>query len=143
LRKEGLIRRPQRGILQVPGRRWSVAWLVPLAAAVLIAFGITLYQRGSGVNQGSNSEQAAVPVFHTSHPIAVMDDQQLLDTLGSRSPAVRAAYENDLKTVNAYIQDAEQSAQANPNDEEVQQYLMDAYQQKEMVYQMALDRSLR
>lgn len=141
LRREGLINRPQPQALRVPGRRWSLAWVVPVAAAALIALGITLYQRGSNLQQAASPQ--AVPVFHTSHPVAVMDDQELLSSLGSRSPAVRAAYENDLNMVNAYIQDAEQSAQANPNDEQVQQYLMEAYQQKEMVYQMALDRSLR
>lgn len=141
LRREGLIHRPQPQHLQVPGRRWSLAWLAPVAAAALIAFGITLYQRGPNLQQAASPK--AVPVFHTSHPVAVMDDQELLSSLGSRSPAVRAAYESDLNRVNAYIKDAEQSAQADPNDEQVQQYLMDAYQQKEMVYQMALDRSLR
>jgi hypothetical protein len=44
--------------------------------------------------------------------------------------------------VDAGIQDAEASAEANPNDEEVQQYLIDAYDQKAMVYQLAMDRSL-
>jgi hypothetical protein len=47
-----------------------------------------------------------------------------------------------LRNVNAYIQDARESAEADPNDEEAQQSLMDAYQQKAMVYEMALNRSL-
>jgi len=44
--------------------------------------------------------------------------------------------------VNEYIRDAEESAQADPNDEEAQQSLMDAYEQRAMVYDMALDRSM-
>ena len=70
------------------------------------------------------------------------EDQQLLNTVAARTPSMRAAYETNLRTVNAYIRDAEQSAQHDPNDEVAQQYLMSAYEQKAMVYEMALDRSL-
>ena len=41
-----------------------------------------------------------------------------------------------------YIRDAEQTVQNDPNDEEAQRSLMAAYEQKAMVYEMALDRSL-
>lgn len=44
--------------------------------------------------------------------------------------------------MNSYIRDAEQSARANPDDEEAQQYLMNAYEQKAMVYELAMDRSM-
>jgi hypothetical protein len=48
LRQEGVIRDPHRGPSLVPARpqRWSMAWLAPVAALVLIAFGIVIYQRG-------------------------------------------------------------------------------------------------
>jgi hypothetical protein len=59
-----------------------------------------------------------------------------------RSASPGATYESDLKRVNAYIQDAEQSVKKDPNDEQANQYLMAAYEQKAMVYEMALDRSL-
>lgn len=70
------------------------------------------------------------------------DDQQVLEAIGSRSPAIRAEYAANLQNVNDYIRDAEESAQADPNDEEAQQSLMDAYEQRAMVYDMALDRSM-
>jgi hypothetical protein len=60
----------------------------------------------------------------------------------TRSPAMLASYQANLKNVNAYIRDAEDSAKNNPNDEEVQRILMNAYEQKSMVYEMALDRSM-
>jgi hypothetical protein len=47
-----------------------------------------------------------------------------------------------LRAVNAYIRDAELTARSNPNDEIAQRYLMNAYEQRAMVYHMALDRSL-
>ena len=44
--------------------------------------------------------------------------------------------------MNNYIRDAQESVNADPNDEEAQQALMHAYGQKSMIYEMALDRSL-
>jgi hypothetical protein len=44
--------------------------------------------------------------------------------------------------VTASLLNAEQSAHSDPNDEVAQQYLRSAYEQKAMVYEMALDRSL-
>jgi hypothetical protein len=69
-------------------------------------------------------------------------DEQLLQLVSSRSPALLASYQAGLRDVNSYIQDAEQSVQTHPNDLEAQRYLMDAYDQKAMVYEMALNRSL-
>jgi hypothetical protein len=65
-----------------------------------------------------------------------------LEALDTHSPAVRAAYETNLQNVNAYIHDAQDQANADPNDEEARQSLMNAYQEKAMVYEMALNRSL-
>ncbi len=55
---------------------------------------------------------------------------------------MRTSYADNLQNVNAYIRDAEQTVQNDPNDEEAQRSLMAAYEQKAMVYEMALDRSL-
>ena len=55
---------------------------------------------------------------------------------------MKAQYASNLQNVNDYIKDAEESAQADPNDEEAQQIVMDAYEQRATVYEMALDRSL-
>ena len=70
------------------------------------------------------------------------EDQQLLEAVASRAPTMQAAYASNLQNVNAYIRDAEDSAQADPNDEEAQQVVMDAYEQRATIYEMALDRSL-
>jgi hypothetical protein len=70
-------------------------------------------------------------------------DDQLLQEVSARAPMMRATYETNLRDVNAYIRDAQDSVNANPNDEDAQQALMDAYGQKSMIYEMALDRSLQ
>jgi hypothetical protein len=134
LRQEGLIREPQAANIPVarPHWWWRSAWLVPVAA-MLIAAGVLQYGHRS-------------PKVETTPTIAnnvvLSDDQQLLETVHQRSPAMLASYEANLKNVNAYIRDAEESARKNPNDEAAQRILMNAYEQKSMVYEMALDRSL-
>jgi hypothetical protein len=140
LRQEGLIRQPQPAAISKASRSWVTSWLIPVAAAALVAVGLEAYQHVQPAQVAVKAK--AVPVFHSSKPVSVQDDQDVLDALATHAPAARATYENDLKTVNAYIRDAEETAQQDPNDEQVQQALMDAYQQKAMVYEMALDRSL-
>jgi len=73
---------------------------------------------------------------------ASRDDQDLLEVVGSQSPTMRAEYAANLKNVNAYIREAEETAKANPEDEQAQESLMNAYEQRSMVYEMAMDRSL-
>lgn len=130
LRKEGLIRQPpspaQRSILPFLTRRWGVvAWLVPAGAALLVGAALFLYQRPGLPKIAWNTA-----------------DEQLLKEVAAHAPTMHDTYKRNLEEVNAYIQDAEETVKANPNDEDAQQALMDAYGQKSMIYEMALDRSL-
>ena len=83
-----------------------------------------------------------VPATAASAAVESTEDKQLLESMGTRSPTMRASYEKELRHVNEYIRDAEQSAKAHPEDEEAQEYLMNAYEQKAMVYELASDRTL-
>jgi hypothetical protein len=141
LRQDGLIHGSQRERASTfaPLLNWKLRWLVPLAAAFLVAFGVLMHERGTGQPPLSGTETARLQPGEAAMP---SDDQQLLNTVGARMPSMRAAYETNLRSVNAYIRDAEQSAHSDPNDEVAQQYLMNAYEQRAMVYEMALDRSL-
>ena len=143
LRREGLIRQPRphshRLILPSLTRRWGVAaWLVPVAAALLVGAAVLLYQRPHPGRLAVNSPQAAIVAVSSGD----LNDEQLLQEVATRAPMMRAAYESNLRDVNAYIRDAQASVNADPNDEEAQQALMDAYGQRSMIYEMALDRSL-
>jgi hypothetical protein len=150
LRREGVIHEVQGGPLLVAPRPrpWNLgAWLAPVAALALVAFGIGVYQRGlrspESAPQLTVTAPAQIPNPQTAKtPPANNEDQQLLAAVASRSPGMRAQYASNLQNVNAYIRDAEESAQADPNDEEAQQIVMDAYEQRAAVYEMALDRSL-
>jgi len=142
LRQEGLIRQPGRDRFLVPAfsRRWSTAWLLPVAAILAIAFGIVVY-KGRPSQQQIADNRVTAPVA-MSLAANSNEDQQLLEVVGTRTPSMRASYADNLQNVNAYIRDAEQTVQNDPNDEEAQHSLMAAYEQKAMVYEMALDRSL-
>jgi len=147
LRQEGIIHEPV-GPTMLPSvpRRWSMSWLAPVAAAAVIAAGVVVYQRGSVPPSSAPAGPTVAQVAPTKLPITPLsvndDDRQLLDALASRSPAAQKQYASNLQNVNAYIRDAEESAQADPNDEEAQQIVMDAYEQRAAVYEMALDRSM-
>jgi hypothetical protein len=141
LRQEGLIREPAN--LPVPARSafWSQPWLVPLAASSLVILGLLLYERGGIQPQTAQQPPATSTVTATLESEAMPAEQdQLLKVVAARSPAMRAAYESDFKAVNAYVRDAELTVRSNPNDEIAQQYLTNAYEQRAMVYQMAMDR---
>jgi len=86
-------------------------------------------QRPSVQSLDNSSKSAPMMAVSTS-------DQALLNGV---SPQMRPAYENQLRAVNAYIQDADAYLRQNPDDEDARQHLMDAYEQREMLYQMALD----
>ena len=147
LRQENLIREPQRevrhSIIPPLRQRWGIAaWLVPTAAALLVGAGVLLYQQRPTGRQAASGPPPAARVTAKAVATGDVSDEQLLQEVSVRAPMMRAAYETNLRDVNNYIRDAQDSVNANPNDEEAQQALMDAYGQKSMIYEMALDRSL-
>jgi hypothetical protein len=150
LRQEGLIRDPQVSARLLGSKlgRWKLAWLKPVTIALVVGAALLLelqrIPRGTPVAQQAAT---SVPGIGTADGVsqgsAIDADQvQLLNLVGSRAPAMRAGYESDLRAVNAYIRDAETSVRNNPNDGIAQQYLMNAYEQRAMVYEMAMNRAL-
>jgi hypothetical protein len=67
------------------------------------------------------------------------DDEQFLSAVSTSAPAMRATYESQLKAVNADIQETQAYVDQNPADADARQHLMDAFQQKALLYQIALD----
>jgi predicted anti-sigma-YlaC factor YlaD len=68
------------------------------------------------------------------------EDQRFLSVVSTRAPSMRATYESQLRAVNAHIREVQAYLDRNPGDAEARQHLMDAYQQKALLYQIALDR---
>jgi hypothetical protein len=146
LRQEGLIRQSQ---LDRPVRLWTgwrFRWLAPVAAALLLVFGFILREQRGGPSQLS-ARGASPSGLVTATPALEQngqagDEAQLLSTVAASAPGLRAGYATDLQQVDDYIRDAELSARNNPNDEIAQQYLTNAYEQRAMVYEIAMARSL-
>jgi hypothetical protein len=68
------------------------------------------------------------------------EDQQFLSVVSTLEPAIRASYENELQAVNADIRETQAYVKRYPGDADARQHLMDSYQQKALLYQIALDR---
>ena len=142
LRQEGLIRpqRANRSLLPSLSSRWGWArWMVPAAAALLISVGLYVRQYSlSGQLAHNTASTAAVSDVET----AGLSDEDLLLEIAQQSPSLQAQYADNLRRVNQYILDAKSVVAANPNDDEARRSLMEAYQQKAMLFELAMDRSL-
>jgi len=146
LQREGLLegRMPRLGHIQknstsqTQAKSWTpVGWALALTAVILFAVVLINY-KPAPLQQTALSAQnssADPPQFSS-------DDQQLISQVSRQSPDAQRAYEASLRDVNAYIADAEQAVKSDPGDASAQALLQDAYEQKEMVYQMATARSL-
>jgi hypothetical protein len=71
---------------------------------------------------------------------ATADDEQFLSVVSSRAPSLKDTYEKQLQAVNADIRESQAYVDQNPGDADARQHLMEAYQQKALLYQIALDR---
>ena len=110
-----------------------------MALAATIAFANLLihYQPHLPGSAASAQNGGALSV-----PITENDDQQLVSTLSKQDSVLGRAYDTGLKEANAYVTDAQQAVNRDPQDSMARQQLLEAYQQKETLYQMATARSL-
>lgn len=142
LRQEGLVR-PQRAghsLLPAFSSRWAWArWAVPAAAVLLITVGVYSRQHSPAVQV---ARVTPPPVAVSDLAIAGLNDDDLLQEVAQLSPALRAQYSDNLRHVNEYIQDAKGVVADNPNDDEARRSLLEAYQEKAMLFDLAMDRSL-
>ncbi|HEY6301484.1 MAG TPA: hypothetical protein VIX14_00335 [Terriglobales bacterium] len=88
----------------------------------------------TGVNGRVPAVEAAV------EPEPSAEDQQFLSVVSTLGPSMRATYESQLNAVNADIRETQAYVDRNPGDADARQHLMDAFQQKALLYQIALDR---
>lgn len=148
LRREGLIHPPRarRSLLPSFGSSWGwTRWLAPVAAVLLIGVGSYFYQHAPSSRIAKNVTPNMEPVVNavTSDASVVgLNDADLLQEAAQQTPAVKAQFEDDLRRVNQYIRDAREVVAAEPNDEEAHRSLLAAYQEKAMLFELAMDRSL-
>jgi hypothetical protein len=137
-------------------QHWSAWWLAPIAAGLVAAGSYVVNhkpapqvaEQQAPANPVPTPAPVANPVSKTpdatnSTPLTApsdAEDQQLLSAVSTRAPSMRATYENQLNAVNADIRETQAYVNRNPGDADARQHLMDDYQQKALLYQIALDR---
>ena len=139
LRQEGLIR-PRRGATVFPAfsAQWAtIRWLAPTAAILLLALGI--YLRQHPPNTIAEQPVMAKPAATYSD----LNDEDLLQEIANNSPAMKTQFEENLRQVNQSIRDAQGWVDESPYDAEAGRLLMNAYQQKSMLFEMAMDRPVQ
>jgi hypothetical protein len=123
---------------QTQAKSWTpLGWVMALTALIIFAVVLTNYKSTPLQPTALTAQNSATDSTQFNS-----DDQQLISQVSQQSPEAQRAYEASLRDVNAYIADAEQAAKSDPGDASAQALLQDAYEQKEMVYQMATARSL-
>ena len=132
LRPAGGPGRPEPFLVSSPSRAHLLRWAAAAGAAVVV-LALISYQ--------AISRSSARPVISASAAWSSSEleaaDQQLLSDLAARNPAMRQNYEQSIRDVNAYIRDAQQAVQASPGDPDAAGQLMNAYEQKAAIYEMA------
>ena len=112
-----------------------------MAAVLLVAVGIYVRQH-SLVEQlaRSTTPPAAVNVSGdvSDAAIAGLNDADLLQEVAQQSPAMHAQYSDNLQhgSTNTFRMEKSMVA-ADPNDQEARRSLMEAYQQKAMLFELA------
>jgi hypothetical protein len=136
LRREGLIRpQPRRPMVPSFTARWGqTRWLVPAAAALLLLVGI--YVRQESLPNQLAKHASATQATNASG----LDDEDLMQEVAANAPSMQPEYAENLRRVNESIEDAQSAVNDDPNDPEARRALMDAYQQKSMLFEMAMDR---
>jgi hypothetical protein len=104
---------------------------------LLLTLGIYV-RRESLPDQLARQASMIVPVANTSD----LNDDDLMQEVADNSPEMKTQYAENLRQVNESIRDAQGVVDESPNDEDARRSLMDAYQQKSMLFEMAMDRSL-
>ena len=86
-----------------------------------------------------SSRPSTAPQREISPP-AGEDDEQFLSEVSQGAPTMRATYEKQLRAVNEEIRETQEYIKLHPEDLDARQHLLETYQQKALLYQMALDR---
>ena len=140
----------REGLVKGPLTRSATTWrtgirLSALAVVALLALFVVV-RRTSDVATSpgpASSQTAQNAASSTGANAADADDQRLLAQVSSREPSLRAAYEDNLRDVNAYIAAAKECVAQHPDDDAAQEHLLQAYDQKAGLYEMALTQSLQ
>ena len=116
-------------------QRSRAAWPAMAAvAAIVVAIVAGYYSRTGPAPTTNVASSSAATTSGTLEP----DDQQLIRSVSTRGAAASDSYRRNLEDVNAYIADAKKWVDAHPDDVDARDALMRAYEQKQLLYEMAM-----
>src|ERR1700726_3831433 len=104
---------------------------------LLLALGIYV-RRESPPNQLTEQVSVTLPAANPSD----LNDEDLLQEVADNEPAMKVQYAENLRQVNESIREAQGVVDGSPNDAEARRSLMDAYHQKSLLFEIAMDHSL-
>lgn len=143
LQREGMIPEGRLSLLghittiSPQSKSWTpLGWMMAVAASAVFAVLLMSYRPQLPQTQTSAQNMSAPSAAAPS------DDQILVGQLSQQAPEERRAYEDSLREVNAYITDAQMAVDRDPEDAAAHARLLDAHQQKEMLYEMAIVRGM-
>jgi hypothetical protein len=131
LRPAGGPGRPEPFLVPAPHSQTS-RWIALAGVAVLV-LALIAYQAISRTPAAPSNTTASASAAPDLEP----SDQQVLSELSARRPEMRATYEQGFRDVNAYIRAARRQVQEHPGDPDAASHLMNAYEQKAALYEMA------
>ncbi|HTC92127.1 MAG TPA: anti-sigma factor [Terriglobales bacterium] len=145
LQHEGFVR-PARGTVRMEpflisgNRRGNFYGWAGIAAMALIAITMLVFGRlhsVPAVDTGTTASTARAP------EVISADDKALLNAIDQKNHSMGEVYKKKLRSADTYILDAKHSVAQNPGDAIARQQLMNAYQQKAAVYEMAVSYTTR
>jgi len=139
LEREGLVR-PSAARFRptvIPGgaRYGNYARWGAVAALALIAFWLIGYRKG-GPGPERNTASMSSPAADTNNSDDAAD-QKLIAAVSQHAPERAEVYKKSLHDVNSYIADAKKTVDQDPSNDDAREHLMQAYDQKAMLYEMA------
>ena len=141
LAQEGLVRPATAGRFPTPvtagGSRYGTytRWGA-VAALALIAFWL-IGTRNPATNPEPTSTTASNSTTGGGSANMDANDQKLLAVVSQHAPERAEVYKRSMNDVNAYIADAKKSLDEDPSNDEAREHLLQAYDQKAMLYEMA------
>lgn len=126
--------------LQVPATQATTPALVVASTPVKPAVSPAPATSAAPLQLAQNTATKKPAVKRNVEAASDPEDQQFLSVVSTLSPSMRVTYGNQLQALNADIRETQAYVNQNPGDVDARQHLMDAYQQKALLYQIALDR---
>ena len=137
LEREGISRSARGARGRLLGSK-SGPWVVGGLAVVIVLAATLLSHRSALRADGNQPVSAPATSSSSSSPGVMARDQELLSAIEGSSPSLGQTYSQSLEQVNSSIAEARAAINRNPEDSVVREFLNRAYQQKAMLYELAM-----